>query len=46
MGKYGNKAQLCYVDIDLFITQIKTEDFQKGIKDYVKETFNHIKLSN
>ena len=29
--KYGDKARLCYMDIDSFVINIKTEDFYKDI---------------
>ena len=33
--KYGDKAQLCYIDTDSFDIYIKTEDFYKDIADDV-----------
>ena len=38
--KYGDKAQLCYMDTDSFVIYIKTEDFCKDIADDVEKLFN------
>ena len=38
--KYGDIAQLCYIDTDSFIIQIETEDFYKDIADNVNEWFD------
>ena len=41
--KYGDKAKLCYVGTDSFITHIKTGDFYKDIANNVEKWFD---LSN
>ena len=38
--KYGDKAQLCYMDTDSFIIHIVTEDFYKDIVDNVNDWFD------
>ena len=38
--KYGDKAQLCYMDTDSFVNYIKIEDFCKGIANDVDERFD------
>ena len=38
--KYGDKAQLCYMDTDSFIYYIKTEDFYRDIADDVAQWFD------
>ena len=38
--KYGDKAQLCYMDTDSFIIHIETEDFYKDIVDNVNDWFD------
>ena len=38
--KYGDKAKLCYTDIDSFIIYIKTEDFFEDISSDVKKWFD------
>ena len=38
--KYGDKARLCYMDTDILITYIKTEDFYKDIANDVEERFD------
>ena len=38
--KYGEKAQLCYVDTDSFIVYIKTDDIYKGIAEDVETRFD------
>ena len=38
--KYGDKAQLYYMDTDSFIIQIVTEDFYKDIVDNVNDWFD------
>ena len=38
--KYGDKAQLCYMDADSFIIHIETEDFYKDIVDNVNDWFD------
>ena len=30
-SKYGSKVNLCYMDIDSFVYEIKTEDFYRDI---------------
>ena len=37
--KYQEKAKLCYMDTDSFITHIKTEDFYKDIANDVEKWF-------
>ena len=38
--KYGNNVKLCYMDIESFIMNIKTEDFYKDIADVVEKRFD------
>ena len=38
--KYGDRAKLCYTDTDSFVIYVKTEDFYKGIANYVERWFN------
>ena len=38
--KYGDKAQLCYMDTDSFIFHIKTQDFYKDIDNDVEKWFD------
>ena len=38
--KYGDKARLCYMDIDSFVINIKTEDFYKDIASDVERWFD------
>ena len=38
--KFGDKARLCYTDIDSFIMHIKTHDFYKDIADNVERWFD------
>ena len=38
--KYGDNVKLCYMDIDIFIIYIKTEDFYKDIADDVECKFD------
>ena len=38
--KYGNNVKLCYMDIDSFIMNIKTEDFYKDIANVVEKRFD------
>ena len=38
--KYGDKAKLCYTDIDSFIINIKTEDFFEDISNDVEKWFD------
>ena len=42
--KYGENAKLCYMDIDSFIINIKTEDICKDIADDVEKKIWHMKL--
>ena len=42
--KYGDKAQLCYMDTDSFVIYIKTEDFYEDIANDIEkwfDTFNY-----
>ena len=39
-NKYGNKARLCYTDMDSFVINIKTNDFYKDISQDVNERFD------
>ena len=38
--KYGGKARLCYMDTDIFVIHIKTEDFCKDINNDVERWFD------
>ena len=38
--KYGENAELCYVDTDSFIVHVKTEDIYKDIAEDVETRFN------
>ena len=38
--KYGNNVQLCYMDTDSFIMNIKTEDFYKYIANDIEKRFD------
>ena len=38
-SKYCHKANLCYIDTDRFIENIKTEDVYKDIADDVEKRF-------
>ena len=38
--KHGEKAELCYMDTDSFIVQIKTDDIYKGIVEDVETRFD------
>ena len=38
--KYQDKGKLCYMGTDSFIIYIKTEDFYKGITNYVEKRFH------
>ena len=38
--KYGKKLDLCYMDTDSLIYNIKTEDFYKDIAEDVPATFD------
>ena len=38
--KYGDKARLCYMDLDRFVMYIKTEDFYKDIANDVERLFD------
>ena len=38
--KYQDRAKLCYMDTDGFITHIKTEDFCKEIANNVEKWFD------
>ena len=38
--KYGNKVKLCYMDMDNFIMNIKTNDFYEDITSDVENRFN------
>ena len=40
--KYGGKARLCYMDTDIFVIHIKTEDFYKDISNDVERWFDHL----
>ena len=39
-SKYGDKAQLCYIDTDSFVIYIKTEDFYEDIASDVERLFD------
>ena len=36
-SKYGSKVNLCYMDIDSFVYEIKTEDFYRDIVNMWKK---------
>ena len=38
--KYGNKVKLCYMDMDSFIMNIKTNDFYEDIASDVENRFD------
>ena len=38
--KYGNDVKLCYMDMDSFIMNIKTEDFYKDIANDIEKRFD------
>ena len=38
--KYGEKAKLCYIDIDRFIVHIKTDDIYKDVAEDVERRFD------
>ena len=38
--KYGNDVELCYMDTDSFVMNIKTEDFYKDIANDVEKRFD------
>ena len=38
--KYGDRVKLCYMDMDSFIMQIKTEDFYRDIANDVEEKYD------
>ena len=38
--KYGDNIKLCYMDTDLFVYDIKTEDFYKDIAEDVEKRFD------
>ena len=38
--KYGEKTELCYMDIDGFVAYIKTEDIYADIAEDVKTRFH------
>ena len=38
--KYGNDIKLCYMDIDSFVMNIKTNDFYKDIANDVDKRFD------
>ena len=39
-AKYNNNVKLCYMDTDIFIMNIKTEDFYKDIANDVEKRFD------
>ena len=39
--KYNEKAKLCYMDTDIFIAYIKTDDIYKDITEGVETRFDH-----
>ena len=39
-GKYGEKANLCYMDTGSFIVHVKTDDIYKDIVGYVETRFS------
>ena len=38
--KYGDKIKLCYMDTDIFIMNIKTEDFYKDTASDVEKKYD------
>ena len=38
--KYGENAKLCYMDIDSFIVQVKTDDMYKDIAEDIERKFD------
>ena len=38
--RYGEKSKLCYMDIDIFIVYIKTDDIYKHIAEDVETRFD------
>ena len=38
--KYGEKSKLCYMDTDILIVHIKTDDIYKDISENVETRFN------
>ena len=40
MYEYEDKAQLCYMDTDSFVVNIKTKDFYKDISQHVNKRFD------
>ena len=43
--KYQDREKLCYVDIERFIIQIKTEDLYKNIANNVKSGLTHLTMT-
>ena len=39
-SKYGNRVKLCYMDMDSFVMNIKTNDFYKDIANNVEKRFD------
>ena len=44
--KYGDRLQLCYMDTDSYVYDIKTEDFYKDIAEDIESRFNTLAYSN
>ena len=44
--KYGDRLQLCYMDTDSYVYDIKTEDFYKDIAEDVESRFDTSAYSN
>ena len=42
--KYQDKAKLCYMDTDSFVSHIKTKDFYEDIANDVKEWLTHLTM--
>ena len=40
LPKYGSKTELCYMDTDSFVYEIKTNDFYKDIAGDVESKFD------
>ena len=40
MVKYGEKTKLCYIDTDIFIVYIKSDDIYKDIAEVVETRFD------